>query len=137
MTTTSQSPTPSYVMAKAGTGQVNYVFFGGSINIPIDDGTYFTERLSTHHSTGALVVAFYDASGSTVTPTGGTISHRASPIEGQWLSSSSGSNPINASDCGAEAAYEIPVYNGPAIMGRITLEGVDGASYCRAYFWRE
>jgi len=117
-------------------GQASYVTANDSINIPVEDGEYFTGVLSAARETGTLIVAFYNANDEIVTPTSGTINHSMSPIEGQWQTSSSGGSPINAVNCGANALYEVPVYNGPAIRGRIILTGIVGADYCRAYFWR-
>ena len=131
-----QLPTPSNVLAQAQTGQINYVKFEDSINIPITDGEYFTDDLSAVHSTGVFIVAFYDVNNEIITPSAGTVDHAMSPVQGQWQESSSSPDPIDATTCGPDATYEVPTYLGPAIKGRIELAGIAGAEYCRAYFWR-
>ncbi|AUR85534.1 hypothetical protein NVP1076O_29 [Vibrio phage 1.076.O._10N.286.51.B7] len=108
----------------------------GNTELPVTDGTYLTRDMNIEFETGVLVVAFYDSEDKIVTPTAGTIDHAMSPIDGQWQSSSSGTTPINAMNCGPDATYEVPTYVGPAIKGRIELTGVTGADYCVAYFWR-
>lgn len=112
----------------------------GSVRLPITDGVYETDGISLDHETGTLTVAFYDVDGNIVTPSAGVVDHAMeSTTDGQWFGASSGDSPIDATACGANAAYTIPVYNGPAQKGRIEFTGIAGASisYAVATFWRK
>lgn len=112
----------------------------GSDSLPVANGTLLTNEMLnvTDFGTGVFVVAFYDADGLTVTPTGGTITPEGSPIEGQWLTPSSGNAVIQAADVIAgSSSYAIPVFTGPVIQGRVKFAGIAGAVTAKAYFWRE
>ena len=112
----------------------------GSDSLPVGDGTLLTNEMLnvTDFGTGVLAVAFYDANGDLVTPTAGTITPEGSPIEGQWLTPSSGDSVIQATAVIAgSATYAMPVFTGPVIQGRITFAGIIGAVTAKAYFWRE
>lgn len=106
------------------------------INGLVSDGVFYTGDMSADYTLGTFSIAFFDVGGNIVTPTAGTINHRMETIPGQWHQSSSGEAPINAIDCGSEASYQMPVYNGPAIKGRLTLTGVTGAVSFQAEFFR-
>ncbi|MBL4800225.1 MAG: hypothetical protein JKY50_22745 [Oleispira sp.] len=120
--------------------QIYEVLKDGSNVLPVANGVLVTNEMLnvTSYGTGVFVIAFYDASGDPVTPTAGTITPEASPIDGQWHTPSSGDATITATAVVAgSAVYAIPVFTGPVIQGRITLAGILGATSCKAYFWRE
>ena len=112
----------------------------GSDDLPVSNGVLYTSEMLnvTDFGTGVFVVAFYDADGVPVTTTAGTIVPEASPIEGQWHTPSSGDATIQASSVIAGSSlYSLPVFTGPVVQGRLTFAGIVGASFARAYFWRE
>jgi len=115
----------------------------GSNFLPVADATLSTRTKSNYLmdndlETGVFCIIFLDSNKEPVTPTGGTIVPEMSTFaEGQWLGPSAGDTTINATDVSnPNASYNIPVFNGPATEGRITLAGITGATYCKAYFWR-
>lgn len=111
----------------------------GNDLLPVADATLMTgENMNTGtFETGTLTVQFFDANEEPVTPTGGTVVPEMSATpDGQWFAPGSGDTTINAIDAGINAGYTIPVFNGPAYKGRITLSGITGAVYCKASFWR-
>lgn len=122
--------------------KIYYVRDNGRQEISVADGVYSTftnpgSEIDIGTETGVFVIAFYDSSGSPVTPTGGTIVPEMSPIRGQWQQAGSGSATIDATTVIAgTATYTVPVFAGPAIEGRITLSGITGADSAVAYFWR-
>ena len=79
---------------------------------------------------------FSDAAGLVpVTPTAGTIVSEMSPSGTTWFSSEAGD--IAATDVVVgSASYDIPTFYGQALYGRVTLSGITGAAYFRAWFWR-
>lgn len=106
--------------------------------IPVSDGDYFTDRMSAGYGVGAIAVEFLDADGMTpVTPTGGTINFLSSPIGEQWHEPSNGNGVINALDVSPVPNYTMPTFNGPVIKSKMTLNGITGATYVRAYHWRD
>lgn len=114
----------------------------GSDILPVVDGTLSTKTpqnkfMNIEFETGTFVIQFFDASGLPVAPSGGTIVPEMSATpDGQWFSPGTGDATINAVDAGVNAGYTIPVFNGPAYEGRVTLSGITGATTCKAYFWR-
>ena len=123
--------------------KIYYVNDGaGSTTLPIDDGVLTTfaqpgSEIDISTESGVFVIAFQDANGDPVTPTGGTITPEMSPIEGQWQGAGGGDVIINAVDVIAgSAAYTLPVFPGPAREGRLTFSGITGAVSAVAYFWR-
>ncbi len=115
----------------------------GQAVIPVNDGVFETPAIPYHSRTWAntieftLRVAFYaDADcKQIVTPTAGVIVPEMEAIAGQWHKPSNASS-INATQCGEQATYEIPLFSAPATKGRITVSGVTGAAYMRANFVR-
>ena len=123
--------------------KIYYVNDGnGNRSIPITDATLTTfdkpgSDIDISTESGVFVIAFYDAGGDPVTPTGGTIIPEMSPIDGQWQRSGAGDAVINATDVIAgPATYTLPVFPGPAREGRLTFSGITGAVSAVAYFWR-
>lgn len=116
--------------------------------IPIADGVHFTETMIKRGSdqflefqTGDFALCFYDADGVTpITPTGGTVQVAMSPMEGIWMAPGVGDPIITASEVIVEAeglaTYVTPVFLGAAILGRITLAGITGATFVKAQFRR-
>lgn len=115
---------------------------GNGQNLPITDGTLSTfnqigDDIDLGTEVGVFVIAFYDATGAPVTPSGGTITPEMSPIAGQWQAVSTGDAVIDATTVQAGlATYSMPTFSGPAIEGRITFAGITGAASAVAYFWR-
>ena len=112
----------------------------GDINLDIGNGVLFTpashEDVNMRLGRGIFFIAFYDVTGQIVTPTAGTIKVEVSPIDGQWFESA-GAPVIDATTAGAIAAYTPPVFDGPFTTGRLTFDGITGASYANAFFWRD
>ena len=101
------------------------------------NNVYYTDALESDDaldsSRSIFFIQFYDANMLPVTPTAGTITPEMSPIEGQWLKASN-QDFIRAVDTGNN--YTPSVFEGPAIDGRVTLSGIVGAVYAKAFFWR-
>lgn len=116
-----------------------YYIGGGKLQTVVNDIVLSTNKMSVGHSTGTLVIAFFDASDNPVTPTAGTVEHSASTEDGQFMACSSGDSPIDATKCLVQplvSTYVVPVYNGHIEGGNIKLVGVTGAAKFSAYFWR-
>lgn len=113
-------------------------FVGEESGNPVTDGVYETELTSDSYQSGTFVIAFYDAGGNAITPTGGTVKPEMSPIKGQWHEPSSGDVTIDATNVIAGVAtYAMPVFVGDTERGRVTLSGITGtATTFKAYFWR-
>lgn len=114
-----------------------------SVEVPIADGFYETGLIVDKFRDGALIITFHDSSGNLVTPTAGHVKaematyHNTVNDDTQWLTPSSGDYPILAVDVVAgRALYTPPSFRGPSLKGRIELSGIQGASYCKAFFWR-
>lgn len=123
--------------------KIYYVNDGaGSVSLPVGDGVFTTfdqpgSDVDISTESGVFVIAFQDANGDPVTPTGGTIVPEMSPIEGQWQKATTGDSIIDASEVIAgSSAYTMPVFPGPAREGRLTFAGITGAVTAVAYFWR-
>ena len=115
-----------------------YFYSGDTTLIPVSDGEYFTKMMDTGASIGACAIEFLDADGETVvTPTGGTATFTSSPIGDQWHTPSNGDGVVNAIDVKPDASYTLPEFNGPVIKSRMVLADVTGASFVRAYHWRD
>lgn len=118
----------------------NQYFFrdaNDNVRIPVADGQYFTGAMSADYLRGNCFLAFYDANGDLVTPTGGTITFDSSAIEGQWLMAPS-IQTINATDVIAgDALYTPPTFDAIVINTRMTLAGITGATHAEAFHWRE
>lgn len=117
-----------------------YYFYDedGESFIAVEDGDFFTGFMSSDYSLGECIIQFYDASKDPVTPTGGTITFKGAPIEGQYHDPSNDAGTIDATTVIAgDATYEMPEFNGPCIVGKMTLDGITGASFVRAFHWRD
>lgn len=112
---------------------------GGDV-LPVANGTLNTRLMlnTDEYETGTFNIQFYDANGDPVTPGAGTIVPEMSTFsEGQWLGPSTGDATIQATDVQAgSASYTVPVFNGPAVEGRLTFSGITVAVSAKAYFWR-
>lgn len=108
----------------------------GSIELPID-GTFLTGEYPIEYESGYIVIALYDSNGDIVTPSAGTCTVEASPIDGQWHNGvTAGDAVIDLTLAGASATYTIPLFKGPHKQARITLASVAGANSAKAYIWR-
>ena len=108
----------------------------GAIELPITDGTLYTDKIPSNYAKSCVVIAFYDANGDIVTPTSGTCSVEASPIDDQWFAGvSSGDSVIDVTKAGDEATYNIPVFESVVVQARITFAGVTGADHAIAFVW--
>ena len=109
----------------------------GGNDIPAEDGTFYTSKMSADFESGTFAIAFYDSNGDIATPTAGTVTHEMSPIDQQWHEAGTGSLSFDASSSGPVASYEMPSYIGPAVKGRVTFQGILPADLvAKAYFWR-
>lgn len=111
----------------------------GSDEIPIVNGVYMTPKQHDDNMlelNGAMFfIAFYDELGNIVTPSAGMVKVEVSPIEGQWFTAAA-SPDIEAIYTGPQAEYTPYTFDGPFVVGRITFNGIAGASYAKAFFWR-
>ena len=114
----------------------------GAKEIPVTDtdgmainGTYLSEDMAEDFQQGAFFIAFYNSDGNIATPTGGTIEVQLSPIDGQWHSLDR-NGQIEATTVGELATYVIPAFCTLVRQGRMTLNDIQGAAYCKAFFWR-
>lgn len=110
----------------------------GNTYIPVADGEFFTDQMSTDYSGGDCVVELFDANKNLVTGTGGTIAFASETAAGQWHTPNNGTGVIDATDVVAgDATYTLPTFNdGTVIRSRMTLSGVTGAVYVRAHHRR-
>lgn len=107
---------------------------GGSALIPIADGSHTTDTMSAEYGRGNCFLIFYDTDGVTpITPSGGTVTFKAAAIDGQWLDAGVG-GAITASDVGT--AYTPPSFDSMVVKSQMTLAGITGATYVRAFHWR-
>ena len=106
--------------------------------IPINNGEFLSSGMSAEYSTGQCYLQFYDAQKQPVTPTGGTVTFRGGAFDGQKLMPTNGNGIINATDVVAgEALYTPPLFDGCIVFTSMTLSGITGATYVRAYHWRD
>ena len=106
--------------------------------IPVADGDYLTGMMEPDFTIGNCFLQFYDADGITpITPTGGTITFKAGGFEGQFLADS-GAIVVDATAVvgTGDATYTPPTFDSIAITSKMTLSGITGASFVRAYIWR-
>ena len=107
----------------------------GDSLIPVADGVFVTDNISADNGRGNCFLAFYDTDGETlITPTAGTITFESAAIEGQWLDAGAGGS-ISAINVGT--AYTPPSFDSMVIKSRMTLSGITGASFVRAFHWRD
>ena len=107
----------------------------GSNILPID-GTFFTDPLTPDYDASVFVIALYDANNVIVTPSAGTCTVTASPIDGQFQGPSEGDSIISLTLAGADASYTMPSFAGPQIKAKIVLADVAGAVSATAFMWR-
>ncbi len=108
----------------------------GDTLIPIADGDFFTDDVSIIFPNGACWIRFYDADGVTpITPTGGTIDFKGTGIEDQYQASADGQ--IDATTVTITDATYIPTrFQLPVIKSKMTLAGITGASFVKAFHLR-
>jgi len=116
--------------------------------VPVTDGSYYTRAINEtgydgllEYQTGDFALCFYGADGVTPgTPTAGTITPLMSPVENIWLAPGVGDTSISATTVTVEsdgiATYNLPMFIGGAIQGRIDLSGITGATFVKAQFRR-
>lgn len=110
----------------------------GGIDIPVDNGTFYTGNMSADFEFGTFVIAFYNSNGDIETPSSGTVTHEMSPINSQWHEAGAGSLSFDASEAGSTAVYKMPSYAGPAVQGRVTFQDILPSNLtAKAYFWRK
>lgn len=114
-----------------------YNFLNGEdVKLPVT-GTFETGEMTMDYETSIMVLAAYDANDNIVVPTAGTATFAVEQIDGSWITSpSSGDASVDMTKTGPEVNYENPVFIGPCQNARITLSGVSGASYVKAFCWR-
>ena len=110
---------------------------GGLEVLPVSGGPYFTEEMSADWTRGTVYIEFFsDADGLVpASPTAGDVVAEGTPM-GKLFMASGNVPKILAVNVGTSPLYEPPVFDGCVIQGRLTLNGVTGASTCRAIFWR-
>lgn len=108
----------------------------GSSLIPVADGDFYTDLMSASYEKAIQSsIEFYsDAAGTVkVTPTAGTVTVTGTPNDSSYYSIEDGT--FDAAD-----AYLIsrvkPNAIGCMTKAKITLSGVTGAAYVKAFMWR-
>lgn len=101
----------------------------GSTRLPIGNATHILNvgiggNAYVNTDSHNIHVRFVDADDDPVTPTGGTITIRASAIDEQWQEPSNGNGVINASEAGVEAAYGVPRFIGCVSRFRAVFSGI-------------
>lgn len=119
---------------------MNAVSGGGNTLLDVTtDGTFFTPQGSADYlgvtKDGYMYVEFFDGSFQPVQPTGGTVSHAMSVSTNQFLEGYP-SGAIDANQCGPEASYTPPRFQGLGVRGRVTFNGITGAQYAIVQFVR-
>lgn len=123
------------------TGQGNSIRYyfsdeDGETFLPVANGSFDMDNMSGDYSTGSCFVAFYDAQRALVRPTGGTVSFLAGAIDGQYLTPPSNAT-IQATDVEVgTASYTPPEFTSIVTHSRMTLAGITGATFVRAFHWR-
>lgn len=113
------------------------LLYNGSEMLPVNVAVHemsdndFDNDLETTRS--LFFIQFYNAEGAVVTPTGGTVTPEMAVFPGQWLKASNQAN-IQANLVGN--SYTPSVFEGPATRGRLTFNGITGATHAKAIFWR-
>jgi len=105
--------------------------------LPVADAAHIIDDMSASYGTGQISVEFLDAQGDPVAGTAGTVTFSSSPNGSQWHTPSNGDGVINVVDVIPEAEYTIPEFNGPVVSTRMVLSGVAGATFVRAFHWRD
>ncbi|MBX2848969.1 MAG: hypothetical protein KTR16_11655 [Acidiferrobacterales bacterium] len=111
----------------------------GDTFIPVADGSHELEDMSSSYETGQCYVQFFDASKEPVEPTGGTITFISGPFSDQWLESSNRILTIDADSVKKSpdvANYTAPQFDGCVVHTKMTLSGITGATYVKAFHWR-
>ena len=106
--------------------------------IDVADDTFFTDDMSYTFNIGNVYVQFYDANKDPVTPGAGTITIESSPFPdaGHYLQPPT-NGVINAVDVIAGTAlYTPPSFDSVVYKSRLTLSGITGATYMKAFHWR-
>lgn len=109
----------------------------GNAVMPVADGQFFTDSMSVTPDEVDVYIAFYSDAEGTVPaiPTGGLITSHGEYLPGFFLAASS--NPVtNATDVAPEATYIPSVIDGCTLRCRLTLSGVTGAAYMRAFAYK-
>lgn len=110
----------------------------GSKLLPVGaaDTTYLSQALSTVSRRVSVYIEFYDAAGSPVTPTGGTVYVTGRPMGQLWLDAVN--SPINAADVKATVAtYTVPYMEGLVSRVSARFVGITGASTASVAVYRE
>jgi len=103
--------------------------------IAVADGDFYTDEMDGGYSTGNCAVEFLDSDGETVvTPTAGTVTFTSAPIGEQYHGPNAGDEVIDATL--VDGGYSLPQFDGPVLKSKMTLDGITGASFVRAYHWR-
>ena len=109
--------------------RLSFLTADGDELIPIVDDTHFLTVYEGFAVTD-VHVAFYDADGDIVTPTGGTVTVSGSIVDGQWQAPSIGGE-IDATEAGAEATYDVARIEAPVSRLRAVASGITGAASMR------
>ncbi len=111
--------------------------------IPVADGTYFTKYMTTQDPAmdtgmGTFEIMFYDADKKPIKPdAGGVITPEIETVPDVWHRAGEGDSQIMSDLVDPTLClYLTPTFISTALRGRVTLEGITGATYFKAYFPR-
>lgn len=106
--------------------------------IPIADDSHETGLMSADYAIGNCFLQFFDADGVTpITPAGGTINFRSAGFDGQYLADSGGITVSAVEVVGTgDALYTPPSFDSVVVRSKMTLAGISGATFVKAYIWR-
>ena len=115
--------------------RLNNISSSLEVDIEVDDGSSSDDFTQSY-----VVIAFYDTNGVAVTPTAGTVTITAQPIEGQSLAPSAGDATFQMTNVQADtdsvASYTPPVFVGPVSSRNISIQSQAGVAQYSAYVWR-
>lgn len=131
----------------ANINQVRKFYVGASGSVPtsgVDNvvavaaATFYTDAMNYQFTGAYAYIEFYsDAAGTTpVTPTAGTIVFEGSPGGNTYLVAANSASISATSVIAGSGTYTPPYFDGEVNKGRVTLTGITGAAYFRAWFWR-
>lgn len=104
--------------------------------VNLSDVTYMSPALSTISRRVSVYIEFYNAAGTPVTPTGGTIHISGRPMGQLWLDAVN--SPVDAVDVNATLAkYTVPYMEGLVSRVAARFVGVTGAATASVAVYRE
>lgn len=110
----------------------------GDTLIPVADDDFYTDNMDEiEFSRGECFLQFYDTDGTTpITPGAGTIVFRSAGIGDQYLRDGSNTTITATTVIAGDALYSPPSFNSIVRKSKMTLLGITGATYVRAFHMR-